>query len=76
MPLLRFEESTLGDLIMALEMNFKREIELEEGIDPTGGRYSANFEGASLGQVLEMLSRIDTALLWRDDGDTVRVTPK
>jgi hypothetical protein len=76
MPLLRFEESTLGDLIVALEMNFEREIEMEAGIDPTGGQYSANFEGASLEQVLDMLSRIDVYLLWRDDGDTVRVTLK
>jgi ferric-dicitrate binding protein FerR (iron transport regulator) len=76
MPLLRFEEATLGDLILALELNYDRKFDLSEGIDPAGGKYSANFEGTSLDEVLGMLSRIDMNLSWKADGDTVRVSRK
>jgi hypothetical protein len=76
MPLLRFEETTLRDLIVALELNFGRKIELAEGIDPAGGRYSANFEGTGLAAVLEMLSKIDIDLSWEDDGERVSVRRK
>jgi ferric-dicitrate binding protein FerR (iron transport regulator) len=76
MPLLRFEEATLGDLIVALEMNYGRKFDLAEGIDRAGGKYSANFEGVELADVLAMLTRIDLNLSWETAGDGVTVKRK
>ncbi len=76
MPLLRFEDATLGDLIVALELNFDTEFDLSEGVDPAGGRYSADFEGEALGDVLKMLSKIDIELSWTAVGDKVNVRRK
>ncbi len=72
-PLLRFEEATLGDLIVAFELNFEVEIEVAEGVDTAAGRYSADFEGTELDDVLKMLSRIDPGLSWQTDGDVISV---
>jgi ferric-dicitrate binding protein FerR (iron transport regulator) len=71
MPLLRFDEATLGDLAMALEMNHGVKFNIAEGVDPTQGRYSGSFEELSLDETLGMLSRIDTALSFRRTGEGV-----
>lgn len=78
MPLLKFYESSLGDLVMALEMNHGVAFVVAEGIDLAGGRYSADFEGVALDVVLEMLSRIDTNLSFERsaDGEEVNVKKK
>ncbi len=76
MPLLRFEEATLGDLIVALELNFGVTIAVAEGIDTAAGRYSADFEGTALDNVVSMLARIDARLAWERDGDGINVKKK
>ncbi len=74
MPLLRFEEATLGDLVVALELNFGVTVAVAEGVDTAAGRYSADFEGTTLDDVVVMLSRIDTGLSWErgDDGIIIK----
>jgi ferric-dicitrate binding protein FerR (iron transport regulator) len=67
-PLLKFDEATLGDLVTALEMNHGVKFNLAGGIDPTEGSYSGNFEGLSLDETLEMLSKIDVALSFERSG--------
>ncbi len=77
MPLLKFDESNLGDLTKALEMNYGVEFNFAEGVDPVQGRYSGNFEGIPLDQTLEMLSKIDLTLVFKRIGDgRVDVTHK
>ena len=75
-PLLRFDEATLADLVLALELNHGVSFDLTQDIDHTRGRYTANFEGATLDEVLEMLSKIDTSLSFERSGDRVNVRLK
>ena len=73
MPLLRFEGATLGDLLLALELNHDVAITLDEGIDPSQGSYTADFEGMELDGVLRRV--LDgTGLTHRIDGRNVLVT--
>ncbi len=73
MPLLRFEGATLGDLLLALELNHDVAITLDEGIDPSQGSYTADFEGMELDGVLRQV--LDgTGLTHRIDGRNVLVT--
>jgi ferric-dicitrate binding protein FerR (iron transport regulator) len=74
MPLLRFDEAPLSDLVLALEMNYGVTVEVASGIDTAGGRYTADFEELSLGQVLEMLTKIDTNLSFRSESNGEMVT--
>lgn len=68
-PLLRFDEATLGDVVMAIEMNHDVKFNIADGIDLTEGHYSGNFENLPLDEVLEMLSKIDVALSFERNGD-------
>ncbi len=69
MPLMRFEEATLGDLVVAIELNFGVRVALADGVDTSAGRYSADFEGTTLDDVVSMLSRIDAGLSWERGGE-------
>ena len=69
MPLLRFDEATLGDLATALELNYDVKFNIAGGIDPAQGRYSGSFENIPLDETLEMLSKIDTVLSFERSGD-------
>ena len=73
MPLLRFEESTLADLVVALEMNFGVKVAVADGIDTAAGRYSADFEGTALDDVVRIMSRVDTGLSWERGGDVINI---
>lgn len=76
-PPLRFEESSLGDLLATLEANFGIRFIVAKGIDLTGGRYTADFEGLSPDTIFEMLSKVDVHLSFRrDNGGNVVVTTK
>jgi ferric-dicitrate binding protein FerR (iron transport regulator) len=76
MPLLRFDEASLADLVLALELNHGVQFDLTQDIDNTRGRYTANFEGATLDEVLQMLSKIDVGLSFERSGDNVNIRRK
>jgi ferric-dicitrate binding protein FerR (iron transport regulator) len=73
MPLLRFDEATLADIVMALEMNHGVHFTLTTGVNPERGRISANFEGLGLDTVLGIISRIDPAISFERKGNEVIV---
>jgi ferric-dicitrate binding protein FerR (iron transport regulator) len=73
MPILRFDEATLADIVMALEMNHGVHFTLTGGVDPGRGKISANFEGLGLDTVLGIISRIDPAISFERNGNEVIV---
>jgi ferric-dicitrate binding protein FerR (iron transport regulator) len=75
-PQLRFDEATLGDLVLSLEMNHGVKFIMAGGIDPARGKYSANFEDLTLDRVLGMLSQIEPSLAFERDGEVVSITRK
>lgn len=76
MPTLRFENSSLGNLITAMEANYKVTFVIPEGTDLGKGRYSADFEGETLTDALELLSFSDNTFSFRHDGNRVIMSKK
>lgn len=72
-PILKFESSSLGNLVTAMQANYGVKFTIAEGIDPEKGRYSANFEGLTLDSALTMLSKTDPALLFIRNGEAITV---
>ncbi len=57
MPLLRFDESTLGNLITSLAANYGVEFVLPEDIDLSKGKFSGDFQTEDLRSTLNILTR-------------------
>jgi ferric-dicitrate binding protein FerR (iron transport regulator) len=57
MPLLRFEESTLGNLVESLAANYDVEFVLPLNVDLSRGRFSGDFSEEDLGSTLSILTK-------------------
>ena len=56
-PLLRFEESTLGNLVASLAANHGVEFVLPEDVDLSRGRFSGDFQAENLQSTLNILTQ-------------------
>lgn len=57
LPLLRFEDSTLGNLITSLATNYGVEFVLPEDVDLSRGRFSGDFQQEDLRSTLSILTK-------------------
>ncbi len=75
-PLLRFERSSLGNLITSLEANYKVSFVVPAGIDLDKGGFTGDFEGEPLDRTLRMLTKANKSLAFIRREDKVYVTRK
>jgi hypothetical protein len=75
-PLLRFEQSSRSNLILSLEANYNVKFVAPEIIELEGGALSADFEGVSIQDAVEVLSLVDRLYDYRLDGSEISITKK
>lgn len=75
-PLLRFDNSSLGNLITALAANFGVEFRVAHDIDTTKGRFSGDLEGLPVDDALGLLTKSNTAYSFTREGDNIIVKRK
>jgi ferric-dicitrate binding protein FerR (iron transport regulator) len=75
-PLLRFDGSSIANLMLALESNFGVGFAVSPGIDTSGGAISADFEGLSIDKIVSLLSITDKLYSYTLDGNTITITQK
>ena len=76
MPLLRFDESTLGNLVTALAANYGVKFVMPEDIDLSRGKFSGDFHGEDLKSTLNILTKSSAKLSFVQNGDKVVVKRK
>ncbi len=76
MPLLRFEESTLENLLTALTANHKVEFVLNKGADISKGKFSGDFQSEDLQNTLNILTKSNMMHSFELSGDKVIVNRK
>ncbi|WP_291527825.1 FecR family protein [Bacteroides sp. UBA939] len=64
MPLLRFDGSSLGDLITSLKANYKVECVLPKGVDLSWGKFSGDFHSEDLKSTLHILTKSNMAYIF------------
>jgi len=75
-PVLKFENASLGNLIMALEANYGVEFRLPADLDLSQGRITADFESVSLNDAVRTLSLMDMVYTYELKNDTIIITKK
>ncbi len=76
MPLLRFEESTLDNLLTALTANHKVEFVLNNDADTSKGRFSGDFQSEDLKNTLNILAKSNMINSFELSGDKVIINKK
>ncbi len=76
MPLLRFEDSNLGNLVTSLSANYGVQFEMPEDIDLSKGKFSGDFESEDLKTTLNILTKASAKLNFTLAGDKVVVKRK
>ena len=76
LPLLRFDESNLGNIVTALTANYGVEFDMPDDIDLSRGKFSGDFQEESLNSTLSILTRSSTRLNFTLAGDRVLVKRK
>ncbi len=76
MPLLRFEESTLENLLTALTANHKVEFVLHKDADLSRGRFSGDLQSEDLSNTLKILTKSNMMHSFELAGDKVFVNKK
>lgn len=75
-PLLRFEDSSLGNLVTALEANYGVKCVIAEGIDLARGRFSGDLEELPAEVAVDLLTKSNTTYSFTLTGDSITVTRK
>jgi ferric-dicitrate binding protein FerR (iron transport regulator) len=75
-PLLRFEQSNRSNLFLSLEANYDAKFVLPENIDLHNGAISADFEGLSIQEALQVLCLLDNQYAYQLYGGEIRITEK
>ena len=75
-PTLRFDNSSLEDLILALQENYGVEAEVPENVSLTKGGFSADFEGESLEEALNMLTMSSNSFVFNLQENKIVITKK
>ncbi len=75
-PLLRFDRSSLANLMLSLEANFGVRFVVPRGIDIERGAISADFEGLSLQEIVLALSVSDKQYSYSLGENTITITNK
>ncbi len=76
MPLLRFEDSTLGNLVTSLSANYGVKFVIPEDIDISRGKFSGDFHSEDLRSTLNILTKASARLSFTLNGDNVVVKRK
>lgn len=76
MPLLRFDMSSLGNLITSLKTNYGIEFDIPKGADLSKGAFSGDFRNETLESTLNILTRSNITYAFTLAGDRVVVTKK
>ncbi len=76
MPLLRFDESPLGNIITALTANYGVEFEMPADIDLSKGKFSGDFQAEDLISTLNILTKSSSRLNFMLADDKVVVKRK
>ncbi len=76
MPLLRFDESTLGNLVTSLTANYGVNFVLSEDIDLSRGKFSGDFQMEDLKSTLNILTKSSARFSFMLRGDKVVVKRK
>ena len=76
MPLLRFDESTLDNLVTSLTANYGVKFEMPKDIDLSRGKFSGDFQAEDLKNTLNILTKSNTRLSFILRGDKVYVKRK
>ena len=75
-PTLRFDNSSLEDLILALQENYGVVAEIPEGISLTKSSFSADFEGEPLEEALNMLTMSSNSFAFKLQNNKIVITKK
>ncbi len=75
-PLLRFDESTLGNIVTSITANYGVKFVIPEGIDLSRGKFSGDFQGEDLNSTLNILTKSSAKLSFSLKGDKVVVKRK
>ncbi len=76
MPLLRFDESPLGNIITALTANYGVEFEMPADIDLSKGKFSGDFQAEDLRSTLNILTKSSSRLNFMLADDKVVIKRK
>lgn len=76
MPLLRFDESSLGNLVASIAANYKVEFVLPKDIDLSKGKFSGDFQAEDLKSTLNILTKSSARLSFIQRDDKVFVQRK
>ena len=76
MPLLRFEDSSLGNLVTSLSANYGVKFVIPEDVDLSKGKISGDFHAEDLRSTLNILTRMSTRLSFALNGNNVVVKRK
>lgn len=76
MPLLRFDESTLGNLVTSLAANYGVKFIMPDDIDLSRGKFSGDFHAEDLRSTLNILTKSNKRLSFMLTGDRVVVKRK
>ena len=75
-PTLRFDNTSLAELLLSLKANYDVEVIAAEGINTATGGFTADFEGRQLDYILTMLTKSNRSFAFRLHDDTILVTKK
>lgn len=75
-PLLRFEQSTRSNLILSFETNYGVKFVLPQSMESESGALSADFEGLSIQEAVQVLSLVDKLYDYRLNGNEISITEK
>ncbi len=76
MPLLRFEDSTLGNIVTSLSANYGVKFVLPEDVDLSKGKFSGDFQSEDLKSTLNILTKASAKLNFTLADDEVVVKRK
>jgi len=76
MSTLRFDNSSLEGLILALQENYGVAAEIPEGVSLTKGGFSADFEGEPLEEALNMLTMSSNSFTFKLKNNKIVITKK
>ena len=76
MPLLRFEDSSLGNLVTSLSANYGVKFVIPEDVDLSKGKISGDFHAEDLRGTLNILTKMSAKLSFALNGDNVVVKRK
>lgn len=75
-PLLMFRNARLEDIIRSVEENYNVKFIVPDGASLSRGRFSADFGGEPIGDVLELMNLLDDIFAYRLQGDKVIMSNK